>query len=473
MIYIQIGNVKSQVTGGSKDLGLLYQAMKVRHPNAFYLKQHMSRYWDGYIDYLKESGSISTGLLPQLLEFAKNLEIKVKLLDQRRDIKLDHRVPDSVGDKVLRPYQKEVITACALNQLKYGDQQVFFPRGLIKAATNSGKTLIAAGIHVTLGHHSLFVVNNKDLFQQMVEEMEELIPGEVGYINADGIEWNNFMVCMVATLKNRLPSIREEISAYGCVFVDECDLTDNKTFKAVMDKLPNAYARYGLSGSVLVSPLKKDLPKNYNIQGMFGAKLSEITNQFLMQQGHSSQVIVKMIGGNTNGALVDNTRTYREAYELGVVNNIERNRAILGIIEDNLKHNRHRGLIICRERKHIIRLWLMATSKFPNLRIKWVDHTHSKRFKYSRMFKAGKIDILIASYILKRGKNFPLTNYVVNASGGKGAETVLQILGRATRHHESKEFTLMYDFMDQGRYLAQHSKRRLIVYKNEKLQVEN
>jgi superfamily II DNA or RNA helicase len=105
------------------------------------------------------------------------------------------------------------------------------------------------------------------------------------------------------------------------------------------------------------------------------------------------------------------------------------------------------------------------------LKVDWVHGERKDRHKVVRDFKNGKIDVLVGSYILKRGKNFPLMTALIHAAGGRSASTVLQVLGRATRKHESKEYTVVDDFWDTGKYLETHSRKRYKTYIKEQIKV--
>jgi superfamily II DNA or RNA helicase len=95
-----------------------------------------------------------------------------------------------------------------------------------------------------------------------------------------------------------------------------------------------------------------------------------------------------------------------------------------------------------------------------------------ERAAVRKAFKAGEIDVLVASNIFNRGKNLPRTKAIINAASGTSETQILQgPIGRATRLHESKKQTLIIDYYDEGEYLELHSKRRVIFYKNEKLPV--
>jgi superfamily II DNA or RNA helicase len=245
---------------------------------------------------------------------------------------------------------------------------------------------------------------------------------------------------------------------------DEGDLVDNKTNRTVLTKLHHVPVRVALSGTLDASKLKKDLPHNFNVEQFFGGMRHQVTNRELIDAGISSEVKVKIIEGNTT-YIGDN---YPDEVKYGLVRNKKRNRKIIKRIKYHISKGRTKQLIILQRHKHIEKVFkLLQKQDLPYI-IDWVHHSRKDRIKVSQDFMDGKIDILIGSMILKRGKNFKQMQYMLNAGGGKSPENTLQLLGRAFRGCEYFE-----DFWDQGLYLKKHSRKRVIYYKNEKLQVIN
>jgi len=300
-------------------------------------------------------------------------------------------------------------------------------------------------------------------------EVPKFLPGKVGQISSNKIEWNEFMVCMAPTLKNRikLHSTARKLAEYPVCLIDECDLSDNKTYKiSINTGLYNCFVKIGLSGSALMN---EDKNKNEAIRGYFGDKLYEIKNRQLMDEGYSSEVVIKIVTGNLD--LMEG-ESYDTQYHQGIIENKLRNKKVFKRVKRAIKKGRLPALIIVKNHKHIELLYSLFKRLCPkNISVDWVHHKRKDRYKIVRRFTEGKLDVLIGSLILKRGKNFPLMRFIINAGGGKGVENTLQILGRATRFHESKKRTYYEDFYDEGLYIRRHSKRRIIAYKNEQLKV--
>ena len=86
-------------------------------------------------------------------------------------------------------------------------------------------------------------------------------------------------------------------------------------------------------------------------------------------------------------------------------------------------------------------------------------------------FRQGKIDILVSTTIIARGKNFPKLKYMINAAGMSSEEKTIQFLGRLVRTYKGKDKVYLDDIQYQGPYLSRHSRRRARYYRKEKLKV--
>ena len=460
MIDIYINNNQSELDGNRKECNIIYEAFKVRHPNGFHLRRYMPKGWDGKIEFIRANGKFSTGLLQRVVDKCKELNIEVELVDEREtDVKLNRKLVT----EGLREYQGEALETITTNKI----HGIRMPRGTIKAATNAGKTHISAAIHNQYKTKTIFLMNSKELYVDARKDMPSLIThGTIGWIDSKEIVWGDFMICMVATTRNRIKSIAHILKDYRALIVDEHDMADNKTNKTVIENLYNTIIRIGLSGTGNVSKLKKDLPKNWRLEGFFGAELYAITNRKLIDMGISSEVEVTFLKGFW-GSSKATTGNWMEDMEEFIVKNSDRNKIVLKRSKYHWEQGRKSQLIVAQRKKHILRLYKRFVKHYgPEVKIDWVHSARKERLKITQEFMDGKLDILIGSMIIKRGKNFKKMDYMINAGGGKSPENILQLIGRAFRGCKFYE-----DFLDKGKYLAPHSRKRFIYYKNEKLKV--
>ena len=472
---IYIGNNKSRLEGETKWILKLrdHPLMAIRAKGAFFSPAFQRRQWDGFIRFISERGYFDTGKLPQTIGILNEWKIRVELIDEREIIE-PGGIPKEIGQYTLREDQRDAVAIVAWNSIKSKPTSFInipFPRGIIFAATNYGKTITSAAIHLTYGKKTIFLLNSKELFNDAVKEMPKMLPGKVGFISSEhGVKWNDFMIVMVQTAKSRIAMVGQRLASYPVVLVDEGDLATSPSYKEVLSYTFNSFVRVALSGSAMVDKRKKE--KNERLRAIFGDIIYEKRNRELMDEGTSAEVYVNILKGNTK---VISKGDFTDEYNRGIIGSKERNTMIICRLKFHLKKGRKPILIMVKNHKHV-RILFNRIDKDPDLikySMDWVHHKRPDRFNVVGRFERGKLNILVGSYILKRGKNFPWMRVLINGSAGDSMANVLQILGRLTRIHESKEYSIIDDFFDEGFYLKRHSKHRLQVYKNEKLKIKN
>lgn len=471
MIKIRVNNNKCQLENiGVPTLRKLRaeKSMAIRVPGAYFSKAFSNRKWDGKFYCISERGLFDTGKLFQVTQILESYGKKFKIVDERNGFKPKYKV-NRLRTFTLYPYQKEAVNSLLKNKVAGVD----FPIGFIKAATNAGKTLISAAIHRSYNRKTLFIINSQQLLKEALKEIPQYLPGEVGMVAANKIEWNNFTIVMVKTAVNRLPQIINKLKEYDVAIIDEADLSTSKTYTQLIRSLFHCYVRVGLSGTQFTK-LAKDKVKREKVRGIFGENIFEITNKQLIDLGKSSKVEVTIVNGNLEYEL-ERRGDWKDEYDMGITRNVARHERILERVYTHLERGHTPMLIFCQFHEHIKNVYDILYEAFedhPTLRIARVHHKTEQKDYLVEQFRKGYIDILVGSMILKRGKNFPLTRYILNAGGGDSFTNVLQgPIGRAVRKHESKEVTYIEDMYDQGIYLRRHSNHRRIAYKNEGFKV--
>ena len=129
-------------------------------------------------------------------------------------------------------------------------------------------------------------------------------------------------------------------------------------------------------------------------------------------------------------------------------------------------------LIVCKYIKHCENLYnyIRANNKGDNkLTISYVhvDTPSKQRNKILSDFREGKIEILVSTTIIARGKNFLLLKVMINESGFKAEEKTIRFVGRLVRLDKSKSKAYLDDIQYPGHYLGRHSRARLRAYKKQ------
>jgi superfamily II DNA or RNA helicase len=89
-------------------------------------------------------------------------------------------------------------------------------------------------------------------------------------------------------------------------------------------------------------------------------------------------------------------------------------------------------------------------------------------------FSKGQLDILIASTIIDEGVDMKSIGCMILAAGGKSLRQQLQRIGRGLRLNGIDGNSVMvFDFFDAtNKYLLEHSKQRIKIFKEEKFDVK-
>lgn len=431
--------------------------------------------WDGYIKYISQRGTFKIGLLAKVVESLNALGESVKVIDKR--VKFNGKnvtpvIPSVVGDLTLYPRQKKSLEKLLFNKVC----GVPFTVGCGDLAVGFGKSVLFAAIHEAYQRKlkTLLLLNDSDLFNQFKREIPPMLPGEdISFIQGGpkSNRMGNFNVAMVQSLSRNLKAYSHMLSQIDICLIDEADIIDNNTYKNVIEQLYNTQVRIGLSGTIYMSKLKKDLVHNMNVMSFIGPKLDIVTLKDQMKSGRATPVVVKIVPV----PMVSLSSTYQDEYMDNVVYNKKAHQVSWDRIKYNAMQGRFPMLIVTKIIDHSKALYEFLRERNEAMgnpyTIAQVDHTTSNRKDILENFRLGKIDILVSTTIISRGKNFPTLKYLQNAAGMNSNEKSIQILGRLVRKHESKSKAYLDDLAYQGTYLSRHSKHRVRYYKKEKLKV--
>lgn len=460
MVTIKLNNNKFKLEGDPKVLNRAYKEFAIRHPNAFFMRGSMPKGWDGMVHPISDRGYCETGLLPKVIDWLEKYGVCYEFIDQRNlpEIKA---MPVHVGDLKRRPYQRKAAWAVLKNSVG----GIPFPRGIVAAATNAGKTLIAGLIHSSVYKaKSLIIVNGLELYNQFKDDLSDMFESW-GYMQGKDVKWGDIMVCMLPTLAKNVNKYWTHLSTYNVLIYDECHIAVSKTARKVLYKLYLIPIRVGLSGTAL---RHKDKLKNLTVESFFGNEVFTIRNSELVEMGVSSNIVITMRKGCSEQVLASN---YKEEFDKAITYGVERLDRAIDATRYHLREGHKPVLVVCKYIAQVEETYERYRQEFPDLKIEYIHHEIKDRKEKLDRFKRGETDILVASLIIKVGQNMPLIQYMQNLASGDSAIQALQLLGRALRSHPSKKITYYDDFYDEGRYLRRHSKHRLKYYKDEGLNV--
>lgn len=468
MVKIILNNQTSRVVGDAKVVHKLHTTMKIKSPGYFFSTAWRERRWDGYIKYVTEAGNFMTGLLFKVIDHLKKWKVEYELVDNRDKFKPLSKIT-KVGAMTLRDYQLQSVEAFLSNRVA----GVPFLRGILQEATNAGKNLIAAGIFMSFSRkrRGLFLIDNTVIFTQAIKELNDLMPGEVGQVSSGKMDLTKRVtVCMVQTLAIRIkkdPKVRQFLLRQDIMVIDECDtVASRKDTKLICQTCSNVSVRCGMSGTPLLS---KDKTRNELVLSYFGDVVHTTKNKELVEKGHSSKPTIRIYPGNTT---VRHDGDYKREYRRGIIKNRRRNKRVWKRASVGLK--RGQVVILVKYHSHIDKLIQTMPPKIKDrYSFDYIHHKKSNKDNIIKKFNAQKLDLMIASMIIRRGLNIKTMRTLINAAGGDSHANTLQIFGRGLRKEAGiKEKINIDDFMDMGKYLQRHSKHRIRYYKGEGFPVE-
>lgn len=459
MLISQYDNLNIKVDTEQEKLDGISDFFTAMVPNCYHMPLYRSGVWDGKVRLFdKAKQALPYGLLSDLLKYYKklypdepvNIDNSVKTMYKGNDV-----LPDYNLSRFPYYYQKDCIEAC----LKYS-------KGIIRSATASGKSLIIAYIIKTLMEnnlvkHSLIVVPTVALVAQFTKDMVDygIDRNTIGNVYEGHSDFDHEIV--ISTWQSLMKNHRF-LPNYNCVIFDEVHLVKSTELTKIAKKATHATYRLGFTGT-----LPHDRLDLLNIKSYLGPVLREYGSGQLSEEGFISKANINVIKYNHGE---DYNGEYNEIKELAF-----QNKARLKLLSDIANGVESNILILVglveKEGQLLLDYIKDKTSKTV-IFLSGKDKVDVREF-WRNECEVKKDIILIATYgIFSTGLNIPSLKYVVLGSPFKSEIRVLQSIGRALRLHADKvDGAIIYDIIDECKYLDKHGNKRLKYYKNENFKV--
>lgn len=427
--------------------------------------------------YVKKEGThFPTGLISLARDFFKSESVPYKIVDSRESVERSNNYSMS-SDFELRDYQSDAI-----------EKAVYRQRGIIRAATGSGKTAIASGIIAELGVVPfIFYVTSIDLLKQAKSELEKFIlyngkPVEVGMIGGGICDIKDINVMTVQTAvislgekfvkyddeddkdnskfeesdKHRIANLIRSAKGIIC---DETHHWASKTAQVIADNSISARYKYGTSATPW-----RDEGDDMLIDACFGKPIVDINASFLIRKGILVQPSIYFV----HMPKLDIEGSYQTVYKEGIVENLERNTMIANLA-DQMTQSSRQTLILVKHIDHGKTLESMIPDSF------FINGSHSakKRSEWLQKMRDKQANVTIATSIFDEGVDVKPLDGLILAGSGKSQTRALQRIGRVIRTYEdpitgiSKKDAFIVDFVDNTNYLRGHSQKRRAIYKTE------
>lgn len=463
-MIIQLNNIESKIVIEKTDPRFVFRDLRkffsylspTRHETNAYKEER----WDGRLYKMTETGYFKTGLLKFVESFCKKKDIKLTIVDERNNqVFFNEDLSFTYKNITAREYQSPPIVKLKSKSIC----NVPFYRGIIDAATNAGKDYIMAFTALNLDCKILLIVHNQDLFDKALKFFSDFY--DVGYVSSKKIILKDFTVAMQKTLYNRSKTdinIKKYLNEVGALFVDECHRAAGGDYNKLLSIIP-AYIRLGFSGT----SLELDDPgKKLDLVGSFGPKFYTLSNKFLIDNGYSQKPTIKVYDINE---VINCPLNYRDDYDSNVMFSKNRANKIISLIKERPDRQ---ILITVNYLEHgDFLLNKLLLSDYEGV-CAFVHGEDKERAQKLQDFSDCKINVLIATMIVKEGLNIPCIRTIMMAQGGKSPITVKQITGRGLRHDgENDDFELI-EFYDRGKWTREHSKARFKIYRKEGFDIQ-
>lgn len=433
---------------------LLYESLRFRPKNYFLSKFYKvwkktkGKYgWNGYIEFFDiKEGRFPTGLLPEIVMALSNLKVKTNIIDNRTNkIQIKNIHENFLEGIELRDYQYQI-----------ANKAWEYERGIIKAATGAGKTILFISMIKSLPENTpiLILFSSKSLVNQTYNELIKFDTKNVGRIHS-GVFDPNYILCATIQSWKHYASL---LKLYKVLIVDEVHEFATKNRTRIIKYMDNCRYRFGFSATPW-NPGEN--VKKYQLKSWFGPVLGDITTQELQENEVLSKSRCYFHEIDKPNDIED--LDYRTAYLKGVVENIHMVNKIKEII-DSYKNGRI--LIIVEKIDHGDLLHQLIPNSI------WVqgkdnDETREYVIKKLQTSKQDEKVIAIGTRILQTGVNI-FVHGVINAAGYKSYIMTIQRIGRGLRKADDKDVLDYHDFVfNNNHYLNDHSKQRIKWLKKE------
>jgi superfamily II DNA or RNA helicase len=397
---------------------------------------------------IKEGFIFYSGLLSHVLEKCKDLNLEVEVEDRSKEdfTMYEPELPGIIFRE---------------DQIKLIDSWLDSPRGIIVSPTGSGKTILGFGCLSALpGIMVLWMCHTKDLMKQAYEEAIKLGFKSVGRVGDGFNECGKDIT--IATRQSFIRLAEEFGHLYDIVVVDEAHHVSkglDSQYAKILRMIPAPF-RLGLTAT----PMKESDGEGFlACTGLLGPVVGELSINEANNLGILATPKIKLLKTSIDYD-VKAIRKYPEAYNVGVVNNVERNNLIAATAKKHIdKGESVLIMVVQTEHGHNIQTALQALDIKAEF-IYGATKSDSRTNEVNAL-KAKETCCTICSVVWIEGINIPSLNVVINASGGKTERAALQKIGRGLRKTVDKDEVWIYDIFDpSNRYLIEHFALRLILY---------
>lgn len=346
-------------------------------------------------------------------------------------------------------------------------------------------TEILAKVVAEYNVRTMVYVVSLDLLSQMKETLERSLGCEVGIIGGGVCDIKGVTVCSVWTaglacdqkdidfkpdedieVDKWSPSelqreeIKEAVRGAILSILDEAQFAAANSIRMITKNSISAIYNYGFTATPWRSQGDDIL-----LEAAFGKQICDISASKLIDMGYlvEPKIAFRDIPIYSK-KLPKKWLAVKSSY---ISNNETRNEILINNTVSLLKMGR-KPLLLFREINHGKKLLSMVPD---DVRVRLVTGRISQveRDEIRNDFKAGKIDLILASTVYDQGIDLKELDALVLCGGGKSTAKALQRIGRVIRGNKSgeKKDAIIVETFDQAHYVKEHSITRYNIYNSE------
>lgn len=426
--------------------------------------------WDGRIRLLK-GNKFPIGLVDSATDILEKHNIEYKINDLRPTFKYGPPVPSAASSPFkARDYQVEAVNAC----IRSGS-------GIARMCTGSGKTFVIASLVAHYNVPSIIYVISVDLLYQMVDTLKKAFNIDAGIIGDGKCDIKKINIMTIwsagaafnkkldssyaenAKLGGKEPSdksqqIQDLVKGAKLFILDECQYAGSDTFQFINNISMSARHRFLFSGTPW-----REAGDDILLEAVAGKKVIDISASKLIKEGHlvKPKILFKDVPPMKGVG-----RNYHEVYSNYISKNVIRNTMAVNAGVNFFKKG-HSVLFLVKKIEHGNIIADMLKAK--NVNFVYLDGSKSSSVRTKAIEKArtGEVKVIIASSIFDQGVDIPNLDVLIHLGGGKSTGRMLQRIGRVIRGSEGKDKAFVLDFIDNAKYLKEHSAIRYDISKSE------
>jgi superfamily II DNA or RNA helicase len=241
-------------------------------------------------------------------------------------------------------------------------------------------------------------------------------------------------------------------------------LRQGNNFNKIIDIIKTPH-KFGFTGTLPESNIDK-----WNIIGKIGPLLYERKSYELRRDKFVSSAQISILDINYKTKPITGLNTmdkYRAELDF-IINNEYRNR-VISKVSQNANNN---ILIMVDFIRHGEKIHNILSQNIKDKEIYFIQgsvETEVREKIRKWMEYKNNIVCIAISKIFSTGIDIKNLHYIIFAGGGKAKIKILQSIGRGLRLHKDKKMLQIIDIHDQLHYSADHGKKRIKFYEQEKI----